>query len=326
MQRKKVLIMRFSSLGDVVLVHPVIKKLFDNGYKVDLLTKKKYKKLFEYNPCINEILILEEDKNLFNIVKKIKTNNYYKILDLHRNLRTAYIKFFFFYKTITYKKYFFRRYLLFHFKINFLKGNSVIMNYLGTLGKLGLQINKKDLEYSIYTGKPPGWGERVKKILKKKMITIAPFAGHYTKEWVYYKELIDILGKKYNIIVIGEQMDSHRAEGFNQKNLFNLCGKLDLIQITQIISKSKLLITNDSGIMHLGCGTGRPVISIFGSTVREFGFMPLRKNTVIIENDLIKCRPCHYHGRVLCPEEHFKCMREITIDRVLDDVRKYIKI
>ena len=322
MRKKKILIIRFSSLGDVILVHPAIRKLYDNGYEVDLLIKEQYKKIFTYNPYINNILLLENYRNLFQILRKIEKNNYYRILDLHNNLRTGFIKLFFFYKIITYKKYRFRRFLLLHFNINFLKNNSVTKNYVKSLQNLGLNITKKDTEYRIFFKET----KNAKRLLKKNMIVIAPFAKHLTKEWVYYEELIKNLNRKNNIIIIGEAEEYSRAKKFNQKNVFNLCGKLDLNEIVYIINKSKLLITNDSGIMHLGAGTETLIVSIFGSTVKEFGFIPLRKNVIIVENNSLECRPCDYHGKDSCPKKHFKCMRDISNEKVLNNVRKFIKI
>ncbi len=320
MKNRKILIIRFSSLGDVVLVHPVIKELFDNGYTVDLLTKKIYKDIFKYNTCIDNILFLEDHKNLFGVLKSIRENKYYRILDLHRNLRTAFIKLFFFYKTITYKKYRFRRFLFFRFRINLLKNNYVIKNYLRTLQGLGIRKRISQTDYSIFFRKPG------KTAVPKTMIVIAPFARYYTKEWVHYKGLIEILRQKYRVIIIGEQEDHSRAEKLTGKNVLNLCGKADLDQIASLIDKSRLLITNDSGIMHLGVGTKAPVISIFGSTSAEFGFKPVRKETIVIERKDLRCRPCDYHGRHDCPKEHFKCMRDISIDRVIKDAGKFIKI
>ncbi len=319
---KRILIIRFSSLGDVVLIHPVIKKLYDNGYKVDLLTKKQYKKIFAFNPYINNIIFPENFKNLFQILQKIKENNYFKIIDLHKNLRTALIRLFFFNKTIAYNKYRFRRFLLLHFKLNFLKNNSVIENYLNTLQHLKLNISKKDIEYKIFHKETAP----AKKVLKKYMVVIAPFAGHFTKEWAYYEDLIKILCKKYYIIILGEAKEYPCAEKYYQKNVINLCGKLDFNEMVYIINKSKLLITNDSGIMHLGAGTETPIISIFGSTVKELGFVPKRKNIIMIENSNLKCRPCHYHGRNKCPEKHFKCMKDISVEKVIENVKKFAKI
>lgn len=317
MKIKKILIIRFSSLGDVILTHPVITKLHKQGYRVDICTKNIYSAIFQNNPQINRIIILENHKNLFHLINVIRKNHYYKIIDLHNNLRSIIIKLFFPFKTITYNKCRFNRSLFLKFKINLLKKNSVTDNYLNTLKKLNIPIVNSDKKYSI-PFKPSLIVNRIK---KKKIITMAPFAKYYTKEWVYYSELINILSKKYHICIIGEESQYKRADKFHKIN--NLCGKLDYNGIIHLINLSKLVITNDSGIMHMAAGTDTPIISIFGSTVKEFGFVPERNKITIIENKGLNCRPCHYHGRNSCPKQHFKCMKKISVQSVLSGINYF---
>lgn len=320
------MIIRFSSLGDVILISPVIKKLFVSGYEVDVLTKKKYNEILKLNPEITNILLLDDYKSLWALIKIIKSKNYYRIIDLHRNLRTFIIKLFFSFKTIVYKKYRLRRFFLVRFKLNFLKSNSVIKNYLNSLTKLNIVIKSNDYFYKLkYEIK--NISRNIQLLLKKKnIITIAPFAYHLTKEWVYYPGLIQLLKKKNTIIIIGEEKDYQKANVWKEKNVINLCGRLNFNEMIALIDKSKLLVCNDSGIMHLGAGTKTPIISFFGSTVKEFGFTPLRKGVYIIEDKLVRCRPCDYHGKSRCPKKHFSCMKNITIEKVLSYAKRYIKV
>lgn len=326
MIKKKILIIRFSSLGDVILISPVIKKLFVSGYEVDVLTKKKYKEFFKLNPEIKNILLLDDYKSIWSLIKIIRSQQYYRIIDLHRNLRTLIIKLFFLFKTIVYKKYQLRRFFLVRFKLNFLKNNSVIKNYLNSLTKLNIIIKSNDYFYNLkYEIK--NISRNIQLLLKKKnLITIAPFSYHFTKEWVYYPSLIQLLGKKNSIVIIGEEKDYQRANTWKGKHVINLCGKLNFNEMIALIDGSKLLVCNDSGIMHLGAGTKTPIISFFGSTVKEFGFTPLRKGVYIIEDKSIRCRPCDLHGKSKCPQKHFLCMRNITVEKVLNYAKHYIKV
>ncbi|MBU1075867.1 MAG: glycosyltransferase family 9 protein [Spirochaetes bacterium] len=317
---KKVLIIRFSSLGDVVLVHPVIKKLHDKGYTVDLLTKKKYKEIFQYNPYVNTVFCLEEHRNLLSLAIALKKEKYFRVLDLHKNLRSAFIKLFFFLKSVTYKKFRMRRMLLVRFKINLLKNNSVIRNYMNVLKKLDVPFNEKDFSYRVFFKAD----KKSKYKTGKRSIVAAPFARHFTKEWANYKELLEKLQKRNHIFIIGEKKDHRRADEFNLTNATNLCGKLNFNEVLVLIDKSLLLITNDSGIMHLGAGTDTPIITVFGSTVKEFGFFLPGNKMVLMENRGLKCRPCHYHGLKRCPKGHFLCMRQISVEGVLKNVSKFI--
>ncbi len=327
--KEKILIIRFSSLGDVVLVHPVIRKLYNAGFEVHFLTQKEYIHLFTQNPYVNKIIPFNKRKDsLWKIIKIIKKENYYRIIDLQKNLRSIFILFYFFNKSFVYKKYKFRRWLLVHFKINLLKNNSVIKNYLNVLKKLNIKISSRDYNYTISTSL--NIANKIKSLLKnkrKKIISIAPVAKWETKIWWGYAKLIEILSKKFFIVLLGTKEEQKRINLLikNPKNVLNLAGKLNLLEIVEVIKNSSILITNDSGIMHLGAGTDTPLIAIFGSTVKEFGFVPLRKNVIIIESNNVKCRPCDYHGRNKCPKSHFKCMKNISVETVLNKIKKVLR-
>jgi len=320
--KEKILIIRFSSLGDVILVHPVIKKLSNSNYIVHLLTLKEYSEIFKFNPFLNKIITFDKkNETLFQLIKKIKQENYYKIIDLQKNLRSILIKFFFLKKIISYKKYKFRRFLLVFFKINLLKKNYVIKNYLETLKKLKIKITEKDFNYEVFS---------LKKYLiktKNKIIAIAPYAKWQTKIWPYFDKLVEVLSKKYLIVILGSKEDKERKifKFENNKNVLDLTGKVSILETAGILKQSNLLVTNDSGIMHLGFGCSIPILIILGSTTKEFGFIPKGKNIFIIENKNLKCRPCDYHGKNKCPKSHFKCMKDIKLNFVLKKIEKILK-
>ncbi|MDD5066691.1 MAG: glycosyltransferase family 9 protein [bacterium] len=319
---KKILLIRFSSFGDVILLRPVIDKLHKAGYSVDLATKKRYKEIFQHDPCLHQILYLEDFKSLFRLISRIRMNQYDKILDLHSNLRTFFIRLFLPFKVITYKKYRFRRSLFMRLKINLLKGNSVIRNYLNVLKKLHIPVQAKDGAYRIRIDAKAVSKSIVVQAGSRGLVTLAPFAKYFTKEWCSYNELIKVLRKKYRVCIIGEKKDFSRASGF--PGILNLCGRASFHDMAYLISKSRLFICNDSGLMHLGAGTPAPMIVLLGSTVKEFGFMPLRPKVSILEKKDLACRPCHYHGRNSCPRKHFRCMKDISLEEVLHESKKYI--
>lgn len=326
--KEKVLIIRFSSLGDVVLVYPVVSKLYNAGFEVHILTQREYVSLFTSNPFVNKIISFDKNNDsLWKIIKVIREEKYVKIIDLQKNLRTFFIRIWYKGKTIVYKKYKFKRWLLVHFKINLLKNNSVIKNYLRTLKKLDIRVTSKDYNYEIFTS------EKAKKMAKsllrsrKKIVSIAPMSKWQTKIWWNYPELIKILSKKFFVVILGTKDESSKINLLvkSSKNVLNLAGRLGLQEIVEVIRRSIVLITNDSGIMHLGAGTDTSVIAIFGSTVKEFGFMPLKRNVYIIEDKSVRCRPCDYHGKERCPKSHFKCMKNISVETVLKKAEEILK-
>ncbi len=315
---KKILLIRFSSLGDVILISPVIKILAENNFKVYIYTKENYASVFKNNPYVEEVLVLKKGDSVFNIVKKIRSNGFYRIIDLHKNLRTFIVKIFFPFKSITYKKYRFRRWLLIRFKINLLKNNSVILNYFSAIKKLNIKYSNLEEGYKIYYNKITD--KKIQEILKEKPVVLAPFSKWFTKEWPYFKELIKKLEGK--IVILGSKNEYKRAESLatGMDNVYNLCGRLDIAEIGYVFEKGSVFVSNDSGLLHYAAGTDIPVVAIFGSTSRELGFYPVRKNIIILENKNINCRPCHHHGRKKCPKKHFKCMRDISVESVLKHI------
>lgn len=313
--KKKVLLVRFSSFGDVVLLLPVIRKLSRAGYETHVLTKKMYAEIFAANPLAAKLILLEEHKNLLSLAARIRKENYYRIIDLHRNLRSFILRIFFLPRTLVYRKFSFRRFLFLRFRINLLKKNSVVMNYLEPLKRLGIRITPRDANYSLFIDKT-AIRKKVKTLAGTgKLIVMAPFAKYPTKEWPYYGKLIKALSRAHKILIVGEKKDGKRA-GLLRPAL-NLCGKLTLNETAYLISRSRLFISNDSGLMHLGCGTGAKMTVLLGSTVKEFGFMPERENIRILEKKGAACRPCHYHGRLSCPKGHLDCLKGISVEEVL---------
>ncbi len=165
------------------------------------------------------------------------------------------------------------------------------------------------------------------KLPQGEFIAIAPGAHWPTKRWTGYSELISkIKNKKYEIVIVGDRNDRANAKEIiktSGANATNLCGLLDLSQLTYVLSKAKLLITNDTGAMHIAEAVGTPVVAIFGSTVKQFGFAPWRQESVVIETEL-NCRPCSLHGLNKCPQGHFNCMRLITAEQVKDSIDKMV--
>ncbi|MGB5986474.1 MAG: glycosyltransferase family 9 protein, partial [Desulfobacterales bacterium] len=293
----RVLVVRFSSLGDVTLVLPVVERLHREGYQVEVLTKAAYRELFSPNPHIADLLLLENFSGLPHLIRELQRRQYYRIVDLHKNIRSLVIRCALPRQTLSYKNYRLKRFLLVKARINLLKHNSVIRNYFNTLKPLGIHPEPQDLTYTLDYRRDP---DEVPPA-QRPPIVISPFARYFTKEWVYYDQLIETLSRSYPIVILGEAQDAPKAQAWVNNGVTNLCGKLGLAAIVDLIARSALLITNDSGIMHLGAGTDTPLISFFGSTVPEFGFVPRRSAVSIVQDPTLKCRPCHYHGRHACP-------------------------
>lgn len=312
---KKFLIIRLSSLGDCLLTTPFLRSLKKQypDSNIDYITKNNYADVFKFNPRISNLYLY--DGNNFSDLKKIIQNNHYDVIvDLQNNLVSRFLIF-----GIKAKKYFyhhgsFKKFLLVKFKINLLKDyKSVPRKYADIYPELELDLDGLEIFYP----------NEIKPQINqdKKNIAFAPGARHFTKRWPeeYFIRLGKILSNNnYNVILLGGKDDKEICDNIHKelKESINLAGENNLLQMAANLKNCSVLVCNDSGLMHLSCAVKTPVVAIFGSTVKEFGFSPYKNKNIIIENEGLYCRPCSQIGKDHCPEKHFKCMKEITPELV----------
>ncbi|BAI80615.1 heptosyltransferase family protein [Deferribacter desulfuricans SSM1] len=310
----KVLFVRFSSLGDIILTTGII-DLLKKQYpeiEIDFLTYEQFKDILIFKKRINNILTIKRKNGLMPYLTFIQENinNYDYIFDLHANLKTFFLKIFTQSTISKYKKGSFKRRLFVKFRLFKNQLNKhVVERYFDAVNKVfELKINSiEDLRPTLLTG-----------IKKENYIVIHPFASKKTKEWPYFSYLIENLSKYHKVVIVG----SGHLEITENSNIINLTNQTSLQELTNVIAKAKLLITTDSGPMHIGIACNTPTLAIFGSTTKEFGFYPIFENCYIVENNDIKCRPCHVHGLNKCPKKHFDCMKSITPEILLEKIKQ----
>ena len=208
------------------------------------------------------------------------------------------------------------------FKINLLNDAPQIpYRYASTLP--GLELDDKGAELFIPAG--------IKSTLapSKKYIGFCPGSRHNTKMWPtdYFAELGNRLAEEgYQIILLGGRDDKKICEELSLKidNSINLCRDDDLFQIAADMKACRLVVCNDSGLMHTATAVKVPVAVIFGSTVKEFGFFPYKTINLVLENNTLSCRPCSHTGKEKCPKGHFKCMLEITPGILFNKLMQFI--
>jgi len=344
--RKKILVIRFSSIGDIILTTPVfryLKNIFPNS-EIHFLTREEYSIILQNNPYINRIISFNTKKG-FSGLRMLKHNleeeKYHAVFDLHGSLRSRYLTFLLNSDEIRrIKKYYLKRFLLVKAKINFFRnrGNSgsnrtfsVVEKYLRTCGFSETSGNFEQIKLELFPlsqdlkNADLFWKKFAGKSLR---LAVAPGAKHFTKRWPaeYYGELAALLYKKYKLktVFVGGpdevQTVNEICKIADPKENFtvNLAGKLSLMETASIISHCSLFISNDSALMHVASAFQRFQIAIFGSTVRELGFFPLNPRSRILEKS-IACRPCSHIGRPECPQRHFDCMREIKPTDVMNE-------
>jgi heptosyltransferase-2 len=334
---KKALIIRFSSLGDIILTLPIVKILSENNYTIYYLTYSDYREALIENPYITKLLFVEKKEtnifNIFNLIKDLKKYNFDIVFNLHKNLKSIAITNFLNTKTIYNKKYTFFRFLLKIFKINFLKKReSLAKEYVKLLKKVGIKKKFNENDMWLYINH-----EREKVYLQIESflynyVIINPNSSKPTKclpiDKIIYITKFILEHTNKNIVLIGTGHEEllkcekilSKIPSIYKNRIKIYANKTTIFQLIIIIKNCDLLITNDSGPMHIAGSFQKNTIAFFGPTTKEFGFIPENKNLKIFQIDL-KCRPCSLHGDEKCKLKHFKCMK--LIDK--KEVCKYIK-
>jgi heptosyltransferase-2 len=327
-QIKKILIVRFSSLGDIILTEPIVRylRIHYPEAKIDYLTKKAFKSVVQHFTGLNNILLWE---NKSALLKYIRNEQYDILIDLHDKFNTFIVKSLAFaQKTVTYeKKHLFRKLLV----KKLLKDNidSTLDLYFTVFKKIDKDLYEKYSSrenHSQFYPKILANTESVSETEElyqnyninhnKTLIGVFPGASYNTKQYPldYWINFLEMIPESWNcqFIILGSYEEKYQA--IKIKNSVNikpvdLCGKFNLSELIDFVSKLDGIISNDSGPMHIAAALNKPQIAIFGATNTILGFRPLNDKAIIMQSE-IKCSPCSLHGGDFCPKKHFKCMRD----------------
>ncbi len=326
---RKILIIQTASIGDVILSTPVLEKLHNNfpDSKIDFLLRKGTESLFENHPFLNDLIIWDKSKNkyrnLFHIIKKLRSDKYDFLINIQRFASTGLITALSGAKTtIGFDKN--------PFSFLFTKS---IKHIIGNVNEYKHEIDRNlELIKDITDDKPASIKlypcekdfDRVKKYKSSEYICIAPCSLWFTKQYPADKwvEFINDVNKKYTIYLLGSKKDYRVCQNIinkaNYKKIINLAGDLSLLETAALMKDAKMNFVNDSAPQHLGSAVNAPLTTIFCSTIPAFGFGPLSDDSVTIETcENLKCRPCGLHGHNFCKEKHFKCAYTIKKEQLL---------
>ena len=323
---KKILVVRFSSIGDIVLTTPVIRCLKTqlSGVEIHYATKKQYASVLETNPYISKIHVFE-DKKLPALVQNLADEKFDLIIDLHNNLRTFLLRSNLNIESHQFNKINFRKWLIVNWKINKLPSKHIVDRYLDTVKHLGVVNDGKGLDHFI-PEKDTIRPDSLPSAFQNGYYAFVIGAKHFTKKLPVEKaiELCDILSKP--IILIGGKEDMISGEKIaasDPLNIYNACGKYNINQSASLIDQSVSVISHDTGMMHIAAALKKDIISIWGNTIPEFGMYPYYgdKNSLaeqkaahkILEVKELSCRPCSKIGFETCPKGHFNCMYQINL-------------
>lgn len=321
---QKILVVRLSSLGDILLTTPLIRSLKNANPKIGIhfLLREEYHDVLINNRYISKLITIKRVDSSSRTKDILQQNKYDFVIDLQNNLRSRSLTNSINCPKVRFRKLSWQKFLLVKLKINKLSDAPPIPErYASVVEDLRLDNDGLDL----FTNNKPSNSL----VELTKLVGFCPGSRHYTKMWP--KEYYIELGKKltdngFNIVLFGGKDDKEICDEIssNVSKCINLCNDNDILQTAADMKLCKMIICNDSGLMHTSCAIKVPVIAIFGSTVKEFGFSPYRSKNLILENKSLTCRPCSHIGRSSCPKHHFNCMKEITPQLVYDSLIRFL--
>ena len=328
----KFLIIRFSSIGDIVLTTPVVrclKQQVENA-EVHFLTKATYRTIVENNPHIDKVHVLDNDFD--SLIEKLRVENYDHIIDLHHNLRTLKVK-----KalktvpSVSFNKLNVQKWLFTGLKINVLPNIHIVDRYMETVKKFGVRNDGKGLDYFIPKSDIVPDGD-IPASQSLGYVAIVIGAAHNTKKLPLKKlqELCNTID--HPIILLGgpeDMMLGSEIAAIDPIKIYNSCGKFNINESADLVRRAKLIITHDTGLMHIAAAFKKPVISVWGNTVLRFGMAPYYGNAMvahdIAEVKGLWCRPCSKIGFAKCPLGHFKCMNKQDVSAIVSKAEAFTK-
>ena len=315
---KKILIIRFSSIGDIVLTTPIIRCLKEQlGAEVHFLTKNSFSSLLANNPNVGKVFGIEQ--KIFEVLAALRRENYDFIIDLHNNLRSRQTCFLLNKKTFRFDKLNVEKWWLVKFKIHRLPNIHLVERYFNTVKMLGVIDDGKGLDFFI----PRQQEVEISEILGKsvtKYVVLVVGAAHATKRLPNDK-IIGICQSIFQpIILLGGKKEMADGAEIAQKSgshVHHLCGKLTLEGSASVIKQAEIVVTPDTGLMHIAAAFHKKIIAIWGNTVPEFGMYPYRTTFQNVEVKNLSCRPCSKIGFSACPKGHFNCIRNIENQEIV---------
>jgi ADP-heptose:LPS heptosyltransferase len=317
----KILVIRFSSIGDIVLTSPVVRVLKQQlGAEVHFLCRQSFREVMEHNPHIDRLHTIQ--KQVREVLPALRKERFDYIIDLHGNLRSWQVK-----RALwsvpsrTFDKLNYRKWLLTTFKINLMPAVHIVDRYLATVAVLGLASDGKGLDYFIGAQDAVDPAGLSPVLAGKKFTAVVVGAAHATKRLP--EDRLTALCARLNgpVVLLGgpsDQAVGERIAAAVGDKVVNACGKLRLNQSADLLRQADRVITHDTGLMHIAAAYAKPIVSIWGNTTPALGMYPYmpqgQTENRMLEVSGLACRPCSKIGYDACPRGHFRCMRDISFE------------
>ena len=275
---KKILVIRFSSIGDIILTTPVVRCLATQLPDVEIhyLTKKSYSPILANNPYIKKII--ELDGSLNALIPRLKAENYDHIVDLHKNMRSIYTLACLRKPFSTFSKLNIRKLILVKSGINLLPPVHIADRYMTAVKRFAVVNDGEGLDFFI-----PSADEIDLKIFPEVFhngYVGFVIGGKFNTKILPAEKVIDIIRNvKLPVILLGGAEDQERGEVIKNSfsaRVYNACGRFSLMQSASLVKQAVAIATNDTGLMHIAAAFNKKIISIWGNTVPDFGMYPYK--------------------------------------------------
>lgn len=296
------------------------------GAEIHVLTKAAFRGILAANPYIDVIHTFEKD--ISEAIPRLQAEGFDYVADLHHNLRTLKVKQALkVKKTFSFPKHNIEKWILANLRVNLMPDKSIVERYFETVRALGVRNDGKGLDYFI-----PQKDET-----RQDDIPFGHWAGfvgcviggsYETKKLPVAKWIEVCAQLPYPVVLLGGKEDRASGEliaASDSGKIYNACGKFNFNESADLVRRSRVIISNDTGLMHVAAAFQKPVISLWGNTAPEMGMFPyygfnnlrdrVAPQSVIVERKDLGCHPCSKLGYNRCPRGHFKCMN--TLDAAL---------
>jgi len=317
----KILIIRLSSIGDIVLTSPVIRCLKEQlpHAVIHFVTKLQYNLIVESNPYVDKVHTFNE--NLGELINNLRNENFDYIIDLHNNYRSTRIKKGLKVQAFSVNKLNLKKLLLVWLKINKMPAKHMVDRNMETVNQLGVKNDGKGLDFFI----PENDEFKISELpapFKNGYIAFV-IAGTWATKKLPVEKITEICANiQLPVILLGGKSESEEGEKIlsqSKGNVLNFAGKINLYQSSSLVRNSNLVLTNDTGLMHIAAAFKKKILTFWGNTIPDFGMGPYQSHqaSLNLEVDGLKCRPCSKIGHKKCPRKHFRCMNEMQVTKAV---------
>ncbi|WP_340111641.1 glycosyltransferase family 9 protein [Maribellus mangrovi] len=322
----KFLVIRFSSIGDIVLTTPVVRGLKQQveNAEVHFVTKKKHASLVSSNPYIDKVLLFGD--NINELVAQLQEEQFDYIVDLHQNIRSNRLKRRLDAPSFSFQKLNWEKWLMVKFKINRLPDQHIVERYLKTVSVFDVKDDGKGLDFFISDNEAFN-NDDLPATFKDGYVAFV-IAGTYATKKLPVDKVSQICQQiSYPVILLGgksEQAEGEKILSESKGNVLNYAGKISLNQSASLVRDARLVLSNDTGLMHIAAAFKKKILSFWGNTIPSFGMTPYlaHSESQKLEVAGLKCRPCSKLGYQKCPKKHFRCMNDIEIAAAVKWIEK----